>query len=429
MSNAAAKKANELLDTIAKHGVQTVLLRYGTAHASIPPERLDAAALLEGIALEPGTTLVPDLDSAHLDPFAAAPALVLVCDLLDAADEDPRRVAKRAEARLTASGFADSLHVGSELRYYVFDEVAYENAPDATGYQLDAIAERELEAIRAEVLGALKASGVEAGVQRSVAGAPGQTALDLRAKPLTRAADSVFATKIAVKAVAARHGKSATFMPKPLAGSAGSALRVRMSPNKDGKSPFFDKDGWAAASQTMLFFIGGLLAHADSLLALCAPSANSYTHFASLDVPLLLAFGRGNAATAVTVDAPGRDDAKTPRVEFRAADLSANPYLAFAALLCAGLDGLARRTDPISSGFGPLETGATRRPAKPQFRGLAPHLGAALDALEKDRAYLTEGGVFGDAFLRRRSEALRANEIAAFWGRPHPLEYALTYEC
>ena len=430
-----AAKAADVLETIAAHAVHTVDLRYSVAggawcSAGVPSERLDANALLAGIALEPGALLVPDLDSAYLDGQRAAPTLVLICDLVEPGDEDPRRLAKRAEARLSASGIADSLQIAAELRYYVFDAIGYENAPDATGYRIEAGSTGELDALRAEILVALRANGIEVAVQRAIARSPAQTALELRPRSLLRAADALLCAKHTVRAVVERRGKSATFMPKPLAGSPGSALRVGLSLLKDGKSPFFDKDGWACASQTLLFFVGGLLTHADSLLALCAPSANSYTRLAAAEQPLLVAFGPSHAATAVAVDPPGRPEAKHPRIDFRPPDASANPYLAFAALLCAGLDGVERRIDPISAGFGPLEAAVPRgRTAAAKLRRLAPTLGAALDAFAADHAYLTAGDVFGDAFIRRWSEARRAREVIPLEARPHPFEYELSYDC
>jgi len=427
-----AKKPGDIFETLAKHAVQSIELRYteagGAARcASIPAERLDAATLSEGFALDPGAILLPDVASAHLDPFRAAPTLVLLCDLLDAEDEDPRRLAKRAEEALAASGAADAVQIGSELRYYVFDAVAYENAPDATGYRLEPSAAGELDALRSEVLVALHAAGIEVALQRAIPGASGQTALELRPRPLVRAADAVLGAKHAIRAVAESRGKSATFMPKPLANAPGSGFRVSLGLLKDGKSPFFDKDGWSTASQTMLFFIGGVLAHVDSLLGLCAPSANSYTRLA--EERLLVAFGPSRAATAVAVDPPGLAETRFPRIAFRPPDLSANPYLAFAALLCAGLDGIAGRIDPISAGFGPLDARPPRGPGANGLRALAPALRDALDALDRDQAYLTGGGVFSAALLSNLSAKRRATEVVALERLPHPYEYELSFDC
>jgi glutamine synthetase len=237
----------------------------------------------------------------------------------------------------------------------------------------------------------------------------------------------VLCAKGVIKTAAERRGKSATFMPKALSGSPGCGLRINAGLVKDGKSRFFDKRGWAGASQMLLHFVGGLLAHVDSLLAICAPSANSFARFAAMDEPLYVAFGPSHAATLVAVDSPG--EGKPPQLEFRGADLSANPYLAFAALLCAGVDGMLRSIDPISAGFGPLEGDIASGPgASAAPRKAAANLGAALDALEREGAYLSDGDVFGTGLLRRWSEARRA-ELRALATRPHPYEFAQSYEC
>lgn len=423
------KKAADVLELIAQNAVRAVHLRFAGADgaarsASLPAQRLDAAALLEGIPLEPGVVLVPDAGSAHLDPFAGAQTLVLACDVVDGGGDDPRLVVKRAEARLISEGIADAVSVGCELSYHVFAGAAFENAPDATGYRLDAATESELSAVRADVVAALDACGLEAGLQCALPF--GQSTVELGPASPCRAGDAVLCAKHAIKSVAERHDKSATFMPLPMAGRPGNALRLTLGLLKDGKSPFFDKDGWSGASQKLLYFVGGVLAHAGSLSALCRPSLNSYTLSAGACEPLLTAFGPARAATLVAVGSPSRE-LKARCVEFRGADLSANPHYAIAAMLCAGLDGIARRIDPISAGYGPFDGRVATGPGAPAaVRERTPTLGSALDELERDSAYLTAGGVFGAPFLRRWVEARRA-DVAELATRPHPYEFERVY--
>lgn len=418
-----AKKPADVLEMVAKHGVGIVDLRYcaengGWHGASVPAARLDAAALSDGIVAGSGK-LVPDLESATLDALAATPTLALICDRVDAAEDDPRLLLKRARAR--AASLADEIEAGSTLRYSLFDALAYEDAADARGYRLEACAPREASEVRSQVLAALLAAGVDVAFLRANPDAPEQSELEVNALPLVAAADAVTTAKQIVTAVAERSGKSATFMPKPSEALPGNAWTVRIGLLKDGKSPFFEKSGWAGSSQTLLHFVGGLLAHADSLAALCAPSTNSYKRLAA--EPLLLAFGERHPASVVAV----RADAKTPRIESRLPDATAQPHLALAALICAGLDGVARRSDPISAGFGPLEP-AHGKPATSleKLRKPVGSLGSALDALERDHAYLTEGEVFPESAVRAWLQARRA-DVAAIDLRPHPAEFARWY--
>jgi glutamine synthetase len=424
-----AKKTGDVLELIAKHGVSVVGLRYAGDDgawriASIPAERVDARALAEGFELRPGVTLLPDQESAHLDPLHATATLALICSRRDAAGDDPRQLVERAEARLQASGVADAATIGCRLRYSVFASAAFEDAPDACGVRLETAGAHRLDAVRADVLVTLAASGVEIEMQQPLAGA--RTALDLAARAPARAGDAILTAKHVVKTVAARHGLSATFMPQAVAGGEGNGLDVRLHLNKDGKSPFYDKAGWAGASQTLLFAAGGLLAHADSLLALCAPSLNSHTRLAA--EPRFVAFGSSRAPTVVAIDPTPGGAARAPRLTVRLGDASANPYALFAALLCAALDGVAQRVDPISAGYGPFESAAGTGAAQASPRVLAAGLARALDALERDHGYLSEGGVFDEAALRRWSDS-RRDQILAIAARPQPSEYALSYDC
>jgi glutamine synthetase len=222
--------------------------------------------------------------------------------------------------------------------------------------------------------------------------------------------------------VAARNGKTATFMPRPLFGEPGSSLRVRQALWKDGKPLFYDASGYAGASQTMLYYIGGLLAHADSLLAFTAPTTNSYRRDRTDRRASAIAFSSHAQAAVVRIATTEPAAAKTQRVEFRAADPSANPYLAFAAMLCAGLDGIRRRIDPVRAGYGPLDANHAAG------RTTVASLEAALAALSADREYLTVAGVFAESFVSGYIERAMTTHVDAIAARPHPYEFELSYD-
>jgi glutamine synthetase len=419
-----SKKPADVLETIAKNGVRTVDLRYADRtgawrSAIVPAERFDTTAFGDGVRLDAGVRLVPDPNAAYLDPFRGMPALIVVCDRVDASGGCPRSIAKRAESASHAGGWADAVRVAAEIRYYVVD-ARTPGAHDAPGR---IACGSELDDVRDDALATLAACGLDVAAQRENASEPAQTILVLANAGLVAAADAAMLAKSIVKRAAERRGLAATFMALPFFGRAPSGAVVAVGALKGARSPFYDKDGWACASQTALFFAGGVLAHADSLLALCAPATNSFRRFAAGDVPTV-ALGAGAANTAAAVVAHGD---KTPFVEFRAGDCTANPYLAYAAILCAGLDGVARRIDPISAGYGPVEAAAPRRKSGPAPRALVSTLGAALDALERDDAYLCAGEVFGKAFIREWIEAKR-NAAIAVESRPHGFEIATAFD-
>jgi glutamine synthetase len=239
------------------------------------------------------------------------------------------------------------------------------------------------------------------------------------------------AFKYVVKNVAARHNKTVTFMPKPLFGDNGSGMHVHQSIWKDGKPLFFDANGYGEASDLMLYYIGGLLTHIDSLLAFCAPTTNSYKRLVPhYEAPVNVAFSARNRSAAIRIPMFYQGNAKAKRLEFRPPDPTANPYLAFAALLCAGLDGIKRKIDPVAAGFGPLDANIYELPPEEaaKIKTVPGSLRESLDALASDHAYLTSGGVFSEDFIEQWISYKHDKELKPVEIRPHPYEFYLYFD-
>jgi glutamine synthetase len=474
-----AKKPSDILEFIKKNGVKMVDFRFvdvpGTwQHTSVPSGSVDEDALTAGIGFdgssirgfqsihESDMVLKPDLETAHVDEFRAQPTLSLICDVFDpikngSYDRDPRNIAHRAEAYLKSTGIGDTAYFGPEAEFFIFDSVAYENYPQSTGYAIDSeeghwnsgesgpgytIRNKEgyyplppadhLMDIRSEMALELEKWGMEVEMQHHEVATAGQAEIDFRFGKLVDTADNLMTFKYVVKNVASRHGKTVTFMPKPLFGDNGSGMHVHQSIWKDGKPLFYDAKGYAECSEMMLHYIGGLLTHIDSLLAFCAPTTNSYKRLVPhYEAPVNVAFSARNRSAAIRIPMFFQGNPKAKRLEFRPPDPTANPYLAFSALLCAGLDGIKRKIDPVKAGFGPLDKNIyDLSPEDAAKIGTVPgSLRESLDALKKDHAYLTEGGVFSEDFIDQWIEYKHDKELKPVEIRPHPYEFYLYYDC
>jgi glutamine synthetase len=473
-----AKRPQEIIDLIKAQDVRMVDFRFtdmpGTwQHTSVPADAVDEHLLLEGIGFdgssirgfqaihESDMLLKPDLATAHLDEFHAVTTLSLICDVWDPVkqswyDRDPRFIAKRAAEYLRKTGIADTAYFGTEAEFFILDSVAYENHPHSTGYAIDSAeahwnsgeaglgytirnkegyyplppADKHMD-IRSEMALALKAWGIEVEMQHHEVATAGQSEIDFRFADLLTTADNVMAFKHVVKNVAHRRGKTATFMPKPLFGDNGSGMHCHQSLWKGGKPLFFDPKGYAECSQMMLYYIGGLLTHIDSLLAFAAPTTNSYKRLVPhYEAPVNVAFSARNRSAAIRIPMFFKGNAKAKRLEFRPPDPTANPYLAFAAMLCAGLDGIKRKVDPVKAGFGPLDTNIYELSPEQstKIRSVPGSLREALAALEKDHAYLTETGVFNAEFIRSWIAYKMEKEVKPVEIRPHPYEFFLYYD-
>jgi glutamine synthetase len=445
-------------------------------HFSVPLHELDLATFVEGKAFDGSSVrgfqtinesdmlIIPDPDTAIMDPFTAAPTLSLVCNIAHPGpsgakksySRDPRYVAQKAEAYLRSSGIADTSYFGPEAEFFIFDNVRYNSTSNIQYAEIDSdeahwnssrngtanlghrmrskegyfpVAPNDtLQDLRTEMVLLLEEKGVPVEAQHHEVGGPGQAEIDIRFNTLLKTADNMLLYKYIVKNVARRNGKTATFMPKPVFGDNGSGMHVHQSLWKDEKPLFYDAEGYAGISQMARYYIGGLLTHAPALLGIVASTTNSYKRLVpGYEAPVNLVFSKGNRSAAVRI--PLTDFAPAKRIEFRSPDPTANPYLAFAALLMAGLDGICKSIEPSEHGFGPVDKDLFHMSQEElrEIRSVPSSLDAALDALEDDHAFLLEGGVFTTDLLEHFVELKRAqsDEVRL---RPTPLEFSLYYD-
>ena len=480
---ASASPAKSALDFIKKSGAKIVDFKFIDVpgmwqHTSIPADVVDEGTFRDGISFdgssirgfqeiqESDMLLRPDLATARLDTFCNIPTASFVCDTFDPRKQapygrDPRIIARRAQDYLKKLGVADTAYFGPEIEFYIFDHLSYDNQPYVTGYSIDseeghwnsgesdapnlAYTIRQKEGyfpvppsdkhmdIRSEMLLSLKEWGVQSEMHHHEVGTAGQTELDIRYDTLLRQADNVMIYKYVIRNVARRHGKVVTFMPKPLFGDNGSGMHVHQSLWKAGKNLFYAENGYAELSQLALHYIGGLLTHIDSLMAFCAPTTNSYKRLVPhYEAPVNVAFSKGNRSAAIRIPIfyTGPKLAKAKRIEFRPPDPSANPYLAFSAMLLAGLDGVKRKIDPSKAGFGPIDKNIYDLPEREakKIKSVPGSLDESLAALEKDHAYLLDGGVFSAEFIESWISYKRTKELQEVKIRPHPYEFYLYHD-
>jgi glutamine synthetase len=399
--------------------------------------------------------LMPDPTTACMDPFFSAATMVITCDVLEPAtgepyNRDPRGIAKKAEAYLKSTGIGDTCYVGPEAEFFVFDDVKISADPYDTGFKLDNVElpingsteyeggnlghriatkggyfpvppQDSAQDMRGEMLAAMAAMGAKVEKHHHEV-ASAQHELGLKFDTLTHMADTMQVYKYAIHNVAQSYGKTATFMPKPIYGDNGSGMHVHQSIWKGGK-PIMAGNKYADLSQECLWYIGGIIKHAKSLNAFTNPSTNSYKRLVpGYEAPVLLAYSARNRSASCRI--PWTTSPKAKRVEVRFPDPMANPYLAFAALLMAGLDGIINKIDPGPAMDKDLYDLPPRELKKiPTVCG---SLREALENLKKDNAYLKAGGVFNDDFIESYIE-LKMQDVMRFEMTPHPVEFAMYY--
>lgn len=436
--------------------------------------KLDRSFIEEGIAfdgsspegfksIETSDTLaIPDLSSAVVDPVSDIPTLSIICTLKEPADftpywRDPRSVALRAQAYLEKTKIADTAYFGPEIEFFIFDSVSWKIGEGNSSVNVvsreggvglyedegNVFRVRTQEgyfamppgdmymAMRAEMVDKLTAAGMEIERDTHERATAGSAEIDIKYDNLIKTADNVLLFKYIVKNVAYKHGKMATFMPKPLFGHNGSGMHTHNSLWKNGKPVFYDGRGkYHNLSEIALYYIGGLLTHAKALTAFTNPSVNSYKRLLpGFEAPTTIAFGYRNRSTCCRIPAYP-NSAQSRRVEFRIPDPSANPYLCFSAILMAGLDGIKRKLDPVKLGFGPLEkSGYDLTASESKNVDFTPaSLEEALNALQKDHAFLLEGQVFTKDFVNLWLEYKRA-EIAKVFKHPTPADFEQYFDC
>src|SRR5271169_2025907 len=465
----------EVFDLAKKHDVKYVDLKFIDfpgiwQHTTIPVTRLDEGLFEDGLAFDGSSIrgwqpinasdmiMIPDADTAKIDPFYATPTLSVICSIHDPITKqpysrDPRHIAKKAEAYLRQTGLADTAFMGPEAEFFIFDDVRFDQSqPNAGYYYLDSNegawnSGREefpnlgyktrhkegyfpvpptdtLADLRQAIMTTLMETGIDVEVGHHEVASGGQCEIGMKFNRLLPCADQLMWFKYVVKNVARKHGKAATFMPKPLFGDNGSGMHVHQSLWKDGK-PLFGGDEYAGLSEMALHYIGGIIKHARALCAICNPTTNSYKRLVpGYEAPVNLAYSSRNRSAAIRIPTYS-ENPKAKRLEYRPPDPAANPYLAFSALLLAGMDGILNKIDPGE----PLDKNIYELPPEElkKVPNVAGSLAEALDCLEKDHEFLLKGDVFTLDFLdmwvatkRKEHDALRL--------RPHPYEFFMYYD-
>jgi glutamine synthetase len=444
-------------------------------HFSIPVSELTESLFAEGIGFdgssirgfqainESDMLLFPDPNTPQMDPFTAVPTIVLICDVKDPITganygRDPRNVAKKAEAYVKSIGIADTIYIGPELEFFIFDDVRFDQGANYGFYHVDAdtghwnsgrvgtpdnpnlgyrpklkqgyfpVAPTDHhQDLRSEMVINLESVGVKIEVHHHEVASAGQTEIDMRFDTLLTMADRVLWYKYVTKNTAKKHGKTVTFMPKPIFQDNGSGMHTHQSLWKGGRNLFYGKGGYADISDMCKWYIGGILKHAPSLLAFIAPSTNSYRRLVpGYEAPINLAYSARNRSAAVRIPMYSNAE-KAKRLEFRTPDPTCNPYLSFAACVMAGLDGVQNKIDPGAPLDKDLYDLEPEEAAK--IKQLPSGLDVALDNLEADHDFLLKGDVFTKDLIETWIEYKRKNEVDAIRLRPHPHEFTLYYDC
>lgn len=472
------RDADELLKCLTDRKIRMVDLQFcdlfgGWHHLQLPAAHVDREFLQRGESFDgssvPGyarleagdMSLRPDPATGFEDPFCEIPTVSLICSVVEAdtgapCPRDPRGVCLRAEEYLKKTGHGTRSVWGPELEFYVFDRVERGSGTNFAGYRVeseeacwkgDAPDRRDLghglrpgsgyhacppadraADLRAEACDILERIGVPIRYHHHEVGAPGQSEIEPAMGPMLRMGDAIMLIKYVLRRVADRRGKSVTFMPKPLHGEAGSGLHYHQHFFRENEPVFYDERGYAGLSRLALSYTAGLLVHGRSLMALAAPSTNSYKRLVpGFEAPVNLFFSLGNRSAAIRVPKYAVLPAEK-RVEFRPPDATCNGYLTMAAMLMAGLDGIRGNLDPTALGFGPFDENVFHWPEekRAKIKPMPDTLTGALDALKADHEYLLQGGVFSrdlvETWIARKTREAREIE-----SRPHPFEFEMYY--
>ena len=469
--------ADEVIAFIKKEDVKFVDVRFCDLpgvmqHFNVPAESVDATFFTEGQMFdgssirgfqaihESDMKLMPDISTAYIDPFRVEKTLNVNMSIVDPyTDEpysrDPRQIVAKAEAYLKSTGIADTAFFAPEAEFYIFDDIRFHTSQSSSYYHIDSIEAAwntgrkedggnlghktpykggyfpvppvdHFADLRDEITLELNKAGLEVERAHHEVGTAGQAEINYRFDTLARSADKVMLFKYIVKNVVHRNGRTATFMPKPLFGDNGSGMHCHQSLWKNGEPLFYDEKGYGGLSDVARWYIGGLLAHAPSLLAFTNPTLNSYHRLVpGFEAPVNLVYSARNRSACVRVPVTGSNP-KAKRIEFRVPDPSSNPYLAFAAMLMAGLDGIRNKIEPPE----PIDKDLYELPPEEHAGiGQVPaSLPEVLEALEADNDYLTEGNVFTPDLIEAWIDYKRTHEIDPVRLRPHPHEFELYYD-
>jgi len=401
--------------------------------------------------------LIPDLKTTMNDPFSDS-SVSVIANVKDPEtneffSRDPRYIAQKAEAYLKETGIADTAFYGPEAEFFIFDSIRYDQKENFGYYYIDSeegswntgneennlgykprpkegyfpVAPNDsLQNIRNEIVETLQKVGINVECHHHEVATAGQCEIDMGYASMVRMADQMMSYKYIIKNTALKHGKTATFMPKPLFNDNGSGMHVHMSLWNKGKNLFYDKEGYALLSETAMHYMGGLLEHAPALCALIAPTTNSYKRLVpGFEAPVNLVYSKRNRSAAIRIPMYSKSD-KTKRLEFRTPDPSCNVYLAFSAMLMAGLDGIKRKIDPGQ----PLDKDIYGLSAEElaKIKSVPSSLAEAMDALESDHKFLLAGNVFTKDVIETWIDYKKTKEIDPVRLRPHPWEFYLYYD-
>ncbi len=467
----------EVLQMIQDEGIEIIDLKFvdlpGTwQHCSFYQNQIDEASFVDGVAFdgssirgwkainESDMSMVPDPKTAWIDPFYKDKTLSMICSIKEPRTgewyaRDPRSIAQKAVDYLKTTGLGDTAYFGPEAEFFLFDDVRFDQNEHEGYYHVDSIEGRwnsgreeaggnlgykprykeayfpvaptdTMQDIRTEMLLTMKACNVPIEKHHHEVATGGQNELGVRFNTMIQAADDLMIYKYVVKNVAKKYGKTATFMPKPLFNDNGSGMHTHQSIWQNGEPTFWSDEGYANLSQTALWYIGGILKHAPAILAFTNPSVNSYKRLVpGFEAPVNLAYSQGNRSASVRIPLSGPNP-KAKRLEFRCPDATANPYIAFAVMLLAGIDGIKSQIDPGS----PLDVDIydlspeelSKIPSTPGS------LEEALEALKNDQEFLTSTGVFNSDFIENWIAYKIDAEINPMRLRPHPYEFMLYYD-
>jgi len=466
----------EFLNYVKEKNIQIIDLKFIDTpgiwqHLSMYYDQIDETSFSDGVPFdgssirgwktinESDMTMVLDPTTAWIDPFMKEPTLSVICSIKEPRtgewySRDPRVIAQKAVDYLISTGLGDTVFIGPEAEFFIFDDVRFDQNEHEGYYHVDSVEGRwntgrdekpnlgykprykegyfpvsptdTSQDMRTEMLLTMAECGVPIEKHHHEVASGGQCELGFRFNKLIKAADDLMTYKYVIKNVAKKYGKTVTFMPKPVFNDNGSGMHTHQSIWKDGQ-PLFAGDKYAGLSQMALYYIGGILKHAPALLGLTNPTTNSYKRLVpGFEAPVNLAYSQGNRSASIRIPLSGNNP-KAKRLEFRCPDATCNPYLAFAAMLCAGIDGIKNQIDPGE----PLDVDIYE--LSPEELSKVPStpgsLEGALEALEKDHAFLTDSGVFTEDFIQTWISYKIDKEVNPMRLRPHPYEYALYYDC
>jgi glutamine synthetase len=471
-----AMDAKGVLKLIKDKGIQMVDMRFtdlpGTwQHFSLPASMLSEDEFEDGLGFDGSSVrgfqvinesdmlVMPDPSTAFVDPTLEVPTLAIICDIADpltreAYSRDPRNVARKAEAYLKQTGIGDTAFFGPEAEFFIFSDVRYTAGAHEAFYRVDSeeawwnsgkdtgsnagiqIPPKRgyfpvppadtMQDVRSKMVLAMIEIGIDVELHHHEVGTAGQSEIDVRFDTLVRMADKLMSYKYLVKQVARQHGLTATFMPKPLFGDNGSGMHTHQSIWKGGEPTFFDEINYAGLSANAKYYIGGLLQHAPAILAFAASTTNSYKRLVpGFEAPVNLVYSQRNRSASCRIPTYSNSP-KAKRVEFRCPDPACNPYLTFAAMLMAGLDGIQNKIDPGD----PVDVDLYELSGAElaNIRSVPGSLDESLAALEDDNAFLMKGGVFTEDVIANFIEYKMENEVIPSRMRPTPYEFQLYYD-